>query len=311
MLFQSSLPDETWAQCDKCLKWRHLPDRVNPETLPDEWTCADNPDVTHNRCFNPEELEDIYDPDDISLKRMSARKAVAKSVYQRPLHKAKEKSSLDVDIGFERFGLKRRSEQVGRVELQEPMKKRHTGSKESAADVDIGFARVLLKRLEEPGKKSHVLSKESGPQLGQSGITGKISEDKREDFESKLALPKYTAEQKAKAKKSVEKLMPPTFKRATAKPDFEEFLYEPIKPKPTRPFKVWNFDRTVKKSVMAISFEDFIKKGCSKLGLTERPRIVLEEDGTEVDDDDYFSFLPDDSIFLLLRKGETWQPAKK
>ncbi|GFO12264.1 MORC family CW-type Zinc finger protein 3, partial [Plakobranchus ocellatus] len=43
----SDLPDWTWANCDKCLKWRRLPDSVNPETLPAKWYCWNNHDTKH------------------------------------------------------------------------------------------------------------------------------------------------------------------------------------------------------------------------------------------------------------------------
>lgn len=33
---------------------------------------------------------------------------------------------------------------------------------------------------------------------------------------------------------------------------------------------------------------------------------VLEEDGTEVDDDDYLSFLSENPVILLLKDGEEW-----
>ncbi|GFR81156.1 DNAation factor subunit alpha [Elysia marginata] len=80
-----------------------------------------------------------------------------------------------------------------------------------------------------------------------------------------------------------------------------------------RPFKVWSCDRAVKKSLTAASLRDFIEKGCLKLGMkntTGAVRIVLEEDGTEVDDEDYFSFLPQNSTLMLLKEGECWQPAR-
>ncbi|GFO16757.1 MORC family CW-type Zinc finger protein 4 [Plakobranchus ocellatus] len=54
----SFLPDWTWAQCDRCLKWRRLPDSVDPDSLPAKWYCRFNPDATHNRCDIPEEPED-------------------------------------------------------------------------------------------------------------------------------------------------------------------------------------------------------------------------------------------------------------
>ncbi|RUS86283.1 hypothetical protein EGW08_005975 [Elysia chlorotica] len=48
---------------------------------------------------------------------------------------------------------------------------------------------------------------------------------------------------------------------------------------------------------------------CVKLGFEEslgKLRVVLEEDGTEVDDEEYFSFIPPNSTLILLREGECW-----
>ena len=38
-------------------------------------------------------------------------------------------------------------------------------------------------------------------------------------------------------------------------------------------------------------------------------RVILEADGTEVDDEDYFSFLPLNPTLMLLREGECWELA--
>ncbi len=38
-------------------------------------------------------------------------------------------------------------------------------------------------------------------------------------------------------------------------------------------------------------------------------RVVLEADGTQVDDGEYFQTLPENSVFLFLRSGEVWHPA--
>ncbi|XP_042314295.1 MORC family CW-type zinc finger protein 3 isoform X2 [Sceloporus undulatus] len=35
-------PDQTWVQCDSCLKWRKLPDGI--DRLPEKWYCSYNPD---------------------------------------------------------------------------------------------------------------------------------------------------------------------------------------------------------------------------------------------------------------------------
>uniref|UniRef100_A0A0B7BI66 CIDE-N domain-containing protein n=2 Tax=Arion vulgaris TaxID=1028688 RepID=A0A0B7BI66_9EUPU len=78
-----------------------------------------------------------------------------------------------------------------------------------------------------------------------------------------------------------------------------------------RPFKIWNYDRSVKKSLTASSLQELLEKGCSKLNLNHSSallRVVLEEDGTEVDDDDYFALVPDNSTLLILQDNEKWSP---
>ncbi|BFZ22899.1 hypothetical protein BsWGS_25938 [Bradybaena similaris] len=79
-----------------------------------------------------------------------------------------------------------------------------------------------------------------------------------------------------------------------------------------RPWIVWNSDRSQKESITASSLQELIEKGCSKLGLSPTPqlRVVLEEDGTEVDEEDYFSFLPGDTSFLFLQNNEQKQPGE-
>ncbi|KAM3934638.1 MORC family CW-type zinc finger protein 3 [Leptodactylus fuscus] len=49
-------PDQTWAQCDSCLKWRKLPDGMGK--LPAKWFCYMNPDPQFRDCSVPEEPED-------------------------------------------------------------------------------------------------------------------------------------------------------------------------------------------------------------------------------------------------------------
>ena len=61
---------------------------------------------------------------------------------------------------------------------------------------------------------------------------------------------------------------------------------------------------------MVSTYEEFHRKGREKLGLgkVEPVRVVLEMDGTQVDDGEYFQTLPENSIFLFLRSGEIWRP---
>ncbi|XP_015277875.1 PREDICTED: MORC family CW-type zinc finger protein 3 [Gekko japonicus] len=49
-------PDQTWVQCDTCLKWRKLPDGI--DHLPEKWYCSYNPDPQFRNCNVPEEPED-------------------------------------------------------------------------------------------------------------------------------------------------------------------------------------------------------------------------------------------------------------
>jgi len=78
-----------------------------------------------------------------------------------------------------------------------------------------------------------------------------------------------------------------------------------------RPVKVWNANRNVKKALVVATYEEFLRKGREKLSVSggESLRIVLESDGTQVEDGEYFQTLPENTIFLVLRPGETWAPA--
>lgn len=65
--------------------------------------------------------------------------------------------------------------------------------------------------------------------------------------------------------------------------------------------------------MIASSLEELKSIGASKLGYsTDNPnqlKIVLESDGTEVEDDQYFQLADDETIFLLLQNDEKWIPA--
>ncbi|MCI4378212.1 hypothetical protein PGIGA_G00213260 [Pangasianodon gigas] len=54
-------PDQSWVQCDECLKWRKLPDGIDTELLPDKWYCRMNPDPQFRSCTVEEEPEDSDD----------------------------------------------------------------------------------------------------------------------------------------------------------------------------------------------------------------------------------------------------------
>uniref|UniRef100_A0A6P7F2H6 Uncharacterized protein LOC114325887 isoform X2 n=1 Tax=Diabrotica virgifera virgifera TaxID=50390 RepID=A0A6P7F2H6_DIAVI len=78
-----------------------------------------------------------------------------------------------------------------------------------------------------------------------------------------------------------------------------------------RPFKLWDGRRNVRKGLVVGSLEELVLRGRDKLGLSlgEPVRLVLESDGTQVEDAEYFRTLPANTILLLLRPGERWLPA--
>ncbi|KAF5903092.1 chromatin assembly factor 1 subunit B, partial [Clarias magur] len=57
--FLTHKPDQTWVQCDDCLKWRKLPDGVGK--LPKKWFCKMNADNRFRSCAAEEEPEDSDD----------------------------------------------------------------------------------------------------------------------------------------------------------------------------------------------------------------------------------------------------------
>lgn len=80
-----------------------------------------------------------------------------------------------------------------------------------------------------------------------------------------------------------------------------------------QPYKVQTCDRKIRRiGVVARSMKDLLKKACQKLSVkhTSDVRLVLEDDATVVDSEDYFSELPPQTVFVLLQPDDTWQPSK-
>lgn len=65
--------------------------------------------------------------------------------------------------------------------------------------------------------------------------------------------------------------------------------------------------------MIASSLEELKSIGASKLGYSyddpNQLKIVLESDGTEIEDNQYFKLADQETIFLLLRQNEKWIPA--
>lgn len=79
------------------------------------------------------------------------------------------------------------------------------------------------------------------------------------------------------------------------------------------PLKVVDLARECKKGVVASTLQDLICRARGKLGVPDNipVKIVLEQDGTEVDDDEYFSTVEKNTVVMLLKNDEKWLPPGK
>jgi len=77
-----------------------------------------------------------------------------------------------------------------------------------------------------------------------------------------------------------------------------------------RPFKVVNSTREIRLGLTASSLIDLISIAKVKLDLETDHfiRVVLEVDGTEIDDNDYFNTLEPDTTLMILVEEEKWTP---
>ncbi|KAF1390629.1 hypothetical protein PFLUV_G00060000 [Perca fluviatilis] len=80
-----------------------------------------------------------------------------------------------------------------------------------------------------------------------------------------------------------------------------------------KPCKVCNFTRQKSYGLVVPSLDDLKIKGCEFLGFSpgEPVTVVLEDDGTIVQDQAYFLCLPSNTKFMLLHEKETWSPGCK
>ncbi|XP_030280126.1 DNA fragmentation factor subunit alpha [Sparus aurata] len=80
-----------------------------------------------------------------------------------------------------------------------------------------------------------------------------------------------------------------------------------------KPCKVCNFTRQKSYGLVVPSLDELKVKGCEFLGLSpsEPVTVVLEDDGTIVEDEAYFLCLPLNTKFMLLHEKEAWSPLRK
>lgn len=77
-----------------------------------------------------------------------------------------------------------------------------------------------------------------------------------------------------------------------------------------RPFRVCNWDQSLKKGVMGASLQDLLEKVYEAFLVTSPVTLVLAEDGTVVDTEDFFQTLDDNTVFMVLEKGQKWKPLR-
>lgn len=80
-----------------------------------------------------------------------------------------------------------------------------------------------------------------------------------------------------------------------------------------KPCKVCNFTRQKSYGLAVPSLDELKIKGCEFLGLgaDDPVTVVLEDDGTIVQDQAYFLCLPLNTKFMLLSEKQTWSPVRK
>ncbi|XP_060913018.1 DNA fragmentation factor subunit alpha [Labrus mixtus] len=80
-----------------------------------------------------------------------------------------------------------------------------------------------------------------------------------------------------------------------------------------KPCKVCNYTRQKSYGLAVPSLDELKVKGSEFLGFSpsEEVRVVLEDDGTIVEDQGYFLCLPLNTKFMLLHERETWSPVRR
>ncbi|KAK5863411.1 hypothetical protein PBY51_000441 [Eleginops maclovinus] len=80
-----------------------------------------------------------------------------------------------------------------------------------------------------------------------------------------------------------------------------------------KPCRVCNFTRQKSYGLVVPSLDELKTKGSESLGFSsaESVSVVLEDDGTIVEDQAYFLCLPLNTKFMLLHKKESWSPVRR
>ncbi|XP_041837454.1 cell death activator CIDE-3 isoform X2 [Melanotaenia boesemani] len=112
------------------------------------------------------------------------------------------------------------------------------------------------------------------------------------------------------AMKSLSLLTPSTFSKVvtssvSASASMTQHLLTGRAARP-KPFRVTNADRSVKKGIMAEALLDLMNKVSDSFDLQCASALVLDEDGTGVDTEEFFLTLPENTVLMVLEKGQKW-----
>ncbi|NXV45114.1 CIDEA protein, partial [Uria aalge] len=85
----------------------------------------------------------------------------------------------------------------------------------------------------------------------------------------------------------------------------KQTLFPPLMPA-GRPFRVSNASRSSRKGIVASNLRELISKTLDAFLISGIVTLVLEEDGTVVDTEEFFQSLDDNTHFMVLEKGQKW-----
>ncbi|NXS58908.1 CIDEC protein, partial [Brachypteracias leptosomus] len=88
----------------------------------------------------------------------------------------------------------------------------------------------------------------------------------------------------------------------------QQLLLSPT-PRP-RPFRVCNWDRSLRKGIMAPNLAELLHQAQNALQAPGPISLVLDEDGTVVETEAFFRTLEEGTVLMALGKGQTWAASK-
>uniref|UniRef100_A0A8C3IIV1 Cell death inducing DFFA like effector c n=1 Tax=Chrysemys picta bellii TaxID=8478 RepID=A0A8C3IIV1_CHRPI len=108
------------------------------------------------------------------------------------------------------------------------------------------------------------------------------------------------------AKKSLGLLSPSSLSRcvSVSASMTQQLLSSPV-PR-ARPYRICNWDRSIRKGIVAESLRDLLDKVRATLLMVGAISLVLDEDGTSVETEEFFQTLEEGTVFMVLGSGQTW-----